>query len=167
MLGRNRATDACQRLIDNLIDPVAQLRILTRRNDQMQIAVRHMSKNMGAIRADEWRLVKNVERKNRDLGDFWGSVLGLYHRFATGEWLSASEQIKVDWHDPATPTLSQQADAIQKMAGKPILSVQGALDELGWSEARKARELQYRADESDNQLFADVMGKLGASQVSQ
>lgn len=158
-------------------DPTGFVKVITMLAEQCSsitgLPVRYFGQNTvnpaseGAIRADEWRLVKNVERKNRDLGDFWGSVLGLYHRFATGEWLSASEQVKVDWHDPATPTLSQQADAIQKMAGKPILSVQGAWDELGWSEARKARELQYRADESDNQLFADMMGKLGASSVSQ
>lgn len=122
----------------------------------------------GAIRADEWRLVKNVERKNRDLGDFWGWVLALYERFRTGEWLSQQERIAVEWSDPATPTLAQKADAIQKMAGgKPILSVQGAWDELNWSEPRKNRERAYLAEEASDPVLSQMLAKVsGASDAA-
>lgn len=101
----------------------------------------------GAIRADESRLVKNVERKNRDFGDAWGWVMALYERFRTGEWLDGN-RVGVEWHDPGTPTFSQKSDAIQKLSGGvPILSQQGAWDELGWSPERKDRELGYFASE--------------------
>lgn len=102
----------------------------------------------GAIRADESRLVKNVERKNREFGDAWGWVMALYERFRTGEWVDGN-RIAVEWHDPGTPTFAQKSDAIQKLAGGvPILSRQGSWDELGWSEERKLREQEYFEQES-------------------
>ena len=97
----------------------------------------------GAISADESRLIKNVERKNRELGAFWGWVLALYERFRTGEWLGPSERISVEWHDPATPTIAQRMDATVKAKQVGILSQEGTWDELGWSEARKAKERAY------------------------
>ncbi len=101
----------------------------------------------GAIRADESRLVKNVERKQTDWGDGWGWVMGLSERFATGEWPDGNK-IHTEWHDAGTPTVAQKADAVTKLAGgKAILSVQGAQDELGWSEAKKKRERAYRQEE--------------------
>ena len=97
----------------------------------------------GAIRAEESRLVKNVERKQTDNGDCWGWVMGLSERFRTGEWLDAN-QIRTEWHDAGTPTVGQKTDAIQKLnGGKAVLSREGSWDELGWSEARKAREREY------------------------
>jgi len=97
----------------------------------------------GAIRADESRLIKNAEGKGLDWGDSWGWVMGLSRRFTTGEW-AAGNPIRTLWHDAATPTFAQRADAIQKLAGGvPILSREGAWDELGWSEPRKKREREY------------------------
>ena len=97
----------------------------------------------GAIRAEESRLVKNVERKQTDNGDCWGWVMGLSERFRTGKWLDAN-QIRTEWHDAGTPTVGQKTDAIQKLnGGKAVLSREGSWDELGWSEARKAREREY------------------------
>lgn len=102
----------------------------------------------GAIRADESRLVLNVEGKNDNNGDGWAWVQGIAERFRTGKWPMAN-QIKTEWHDPGTPTFAQKADALQKMhGGGPIVSREGAWDELGWSDARKERERGYFADES-------------------
>ncbi|MES8850834.1 hypothetical protein U6Q94_12205, partial [Cutibacterium acnes] len=97
----------------------------------------------GAIRADEARLIRNVERMNVYDGDSWAWVMGLRERLRTGEWLPGNE-IRALWHDPATPTYSQRADALTKMAGGvPILSREGVWDELGWDEGRKQRERAY------------------------
>lgn len=97
----------------------------------------------GAIKAEEARLVKTVERSNSESGTGLGWTLALAERFRTGEWPVGS-RIKVEWHDPATPTVAQRADAVQKLAGgRQILSREGAWDELGWSEARKDRERDY------------------------
>ena len=95
----------------------------------------------GAIRAEEARLILNVEKKAALAGDGWGWVMGLVERFRTGEWVSGS-RIKTDWFDAGTPTYAQRADALTKMynSGQGILSREGVWEELGWSEARMERE---------------------------
>lgn len=107
----------------------------------------------GAIRADESRLIKNAERKASDWGDAWGWVQGISARFRTGEWPEAN-RIRTLWFDPATPTFAERADAISKMAGGvPILSREGAWDEMNWDEPRKQREREhFRAQEQDPTL---------------
>ena len=114
------------------------------------------------IRADEARLVKRAERKQRAYGDQWGWVFALYLRFRDGETVDGN-RIKVEWHDAATPTYAQKVDGIQKLTGGlPILSRQGGWDELGWSEARKDRERIYLEDESSDptleRIARDLIG---------
>jgi len=113
----------------------------------------------GAIRADEAQLVESVEGQNEEVGMTVGWVGALALRFATGEWVSGN-RVRVDWHDPATPTYSQRADAIMKLTSgaTPILSREGAWDELGWSEARKAKERAYfdQQDASDPLVKASL-----------
>lgn len=103
----------------------------------------------GAIRADETRLIMNVESKATSLGDGWAWVQGIAERFRTKEWPLAN-QIKTEWFDAGTPTFSQKADALSKLyaAGNGVISREGVWDELQWSEARKARERQYFEQES-------------------
>jgi hypothetical protein len=102
----------------------------------------------GAIRADEAQMVKTIERKNATTGNGLAWVLGIARRIQTGEWQDGN-RISVEWHDPGTPTFSQKADALQKLAGGvPIISREGAWDEMGWSEARKDRERGYFHAES-------------------
>ncbi|SDD41423.1 phage portal protein [Auraticoccus monumenti] len=101
----------------------------------------------GAIRADEARLIKNVERKNRHDGDSWAWVMSLHERFRTGRWPKPNS-IRTIWHDPATPTKSQIADAAVKLHTEGILSREGVWDEMGWDETRKDRERAYFAAEA-------------------
>jgi hypothetical protein len=113
----------------------------------------------GAIRADESRLVLNVEAKNDNNGDGWAWVQGIAERFRTGSWPLAN-QIKTEWHDPGTPTFAQKADALQKMhGGGPIVSREGSWDELGWSDARKDRERGYFEDEAQDPYLARLTAK--------
>lgn len=121
----------------------------------------------GAIIADEIRLIKNVETMNRLDGDVWAWTMELREMFRTGE-MPGRNSIRALWHNPATPTYSQRADAITKLRSLGLLSRQGAWDEMGWSEERKQRELEYLAAELNdptaqmvNQLMA---GMTGASQ---
>ena len=93
----------------------------------------------GAIMADESRLIGRVERMNRFDGDSWAWVMDLYERFRTGEW-GARNTIRVLWRNPATPTLSQIADAGTKMRATGDLSREGMWDMLEWDEPRKAQE---------------------------
>lgn len=100
----------------------------------------------GAIHADESTLNRSVEEQNEQLGVTIGQVGALALRFATGEWPEGG-RTHVDWFDPATPTVSQREDALAKRRAAGVLSLEGYWDELGWSEARKAKERQYLAQE--------------------
>lgn len=100
----------------------------------------------GAIRGAEARLIRSVEAQNLQHGTTLGWVMALALRFATGEWVNGN-RIRVDWFDPATPTIAQRMDAVTKAKAAEILSREGSWDELGWSEARKAKERAYFARE--------------------
>jgi hypothetical protein len=100
----------------------------------------------GAIRADEAQLVESVEGQNEEVGMTLGWVGALAMRFVTGEWVEGN-RVRVDWFDPATPTVAQREDALSKRRAAGVLSREGYWDELGWSEARKAKERAYFADE--------------------
>jgi len=120
----------------------------------------------GAIRADESRMVKAIERKNSTTGSGIGWVMGIAERIRTGKWPDGNT-VSTEWHDPGTPTFSQKADALQKLAGGiPIISRQGAWDELGWSEARKARETQYFEQESTDPYLGLVLAKDSAAKAA-
>jgi len=122
----------------------------------------------GAIRADEAQLVESVEAQNEEVGITLGWVGALALRFATGEWVPGN-RVRVEWHDPATPTVSQREDALAKRRAAGVLSREGYWDELGWSEARKAKEREYleheRAEDLDPYLRR-VEAKGAASAVT-
>jgi len=108
----------------------------------------------GAIRAAEARLIRSVEAQNTQLGMSLGWAQALALRFATGEWVEGN-RVRVDWFDPATPTVAQRMDAVVKAKASGVLSREGSWDELGWSEARKAKERAYfESEASDPVLMA-------------
>ena len=116
-----------------------------------------------AIRAEEAQLVKFVERQNAQVGSVLGWTAALALRFATGEWIDGS-RIGVEWQDPATPTIAMREDALMKRKSQGVLSVQGYWDELGWSEQRKAKELEYMREESSGDpIFAAARELTGGS----
>lgn len=102
----------------------------------------------GAIIADEIQLVRNVEDKNEAEAVTLGWVAELAYRFHMGQWVEGN-QIRVEHHDPATPTIAQREDALSKRRSAGVLSREGYWDELGWSEARKAKEREYLRAELD------------------
>ena len=118
------------------------------------------------IRADESRLVMSAGNQCRYLGDDLGDVFALYTRIRDGAWPDAN-RIKVDWHDPGTPTIAQREDALAKRRASGVLSREGYWDELGWSEARKARERRYLEQEAldpvTNAIVAEVNRGNGAA----
>lgn len=112
----------------------------------------------GAIKADESRLVKNVELKNRFDGDSWSDVMSLWERFRTGEDSSKSV-FRALWFDPSTPTQAEITDQVLKLKSQGIISREGAWDIMGWDEARKARERAY----FDQEAAADPLVKIAAA----
>lgn len=125
----------------------------------------------GSVRADESRLIGRVERMNRADGDALAWVMDLYERFRTGEW-GVRNSIRVLWHDPATPTLAQIADAGMKMRSTGCLSVEGYWDMLGWDEPRKRQERERLNAETDPtttalvQEMRDARNRAGALPVA-
>lgn len=107
----------------------------------------------GALNAEEAELVRHVEADNSQLGMSLGWAAALGYEFATGTPVLGN-QVRVDWHDPATPTVAQRMDAVVKAKQSGILSREGAWDEMGWSEARKAKERAYFQREEDPELEA-------------
>lgn len=116
----------------------------------------------GAIYADEAQLVRSIEAQNDEVGTTLGWVGALALRFQTGAWVEGN-RISVDWHNPATPTVAQRADAITKLKQSGILSREGAWDELGWSQARKDRERQYFSAEASDPELQVALGLLAGA----
>jgi len=115
----------------------------------------------GSIRAEEARLVRSVETQNDEVGMTIGWVGGLALRFATAEWVEGN-RVRVDWFDPSTPTVSQREDALAKRHASGVLSREGYWDELGWSEARKAKERAYFAAEQVDPLLESALNEVVA-----
>lgn len=121
----------------------------------------------GSIHADEATLTRSVEEQNEQVGTTLGWVGALAYQFATGEKVNGG-RVKADWFDPGTPTVSQREDALAKRRAAGVLSREGYWDELGWSEARKAKERAYLAQERAEDLdpyLATVAAK-DAAQVT-
>lgn len=108
----------------------------------------------GAMVADEIDVIRATGRFNDESGVALGWAIDLARRFKDGQWPAMNDRTVTQWHNPATPTESQRADALTKLtSGKQILSVEGAWDEMGWSEPRKNLERQRLQDEQLDQLF--------------
>ena len=82
-------------------------------------------------------------------------------RFATGDWVTGN-RVRVEWFDPATPTVAQRMDAVTKAVSVGILSREGAWDELGWSDQRKAKEKQYFAEQASDPLLERIAAGLSS-----
>lgn len=115
----------------------------------------------GSIRADESTLVRSVESQNVELGISLGWAGALAYRFATGKVVEGN-QVRTDWFDPATPTVSQREDALAKRHAAGVLSREGYWDELGWSEARKAKERAYFDSEALDPITQAIVNGVSA-----
>lgn len=115
----------------------------------------------GAIRADEAQLVRSVETQNEQLRMTLGWVGALAYRVATGREIEGN-RVAVEMHDPATPTVAQREDALMKRRSQGVLSIEGYWDELGWTEARKAKEREYLALEAADPMVARLDSLLSA-----
>lgn len=102
-----------------------------------------------AIRSSESQLVKAAERKQRVLGTRWERVQRLVLLTRGVQDSAELRRIETLWRDPATPTIAQKADAIVKLvqatdaSGKPILPVQQAREDLGYTLTQRNRMDDY------------------------
>lgn len=120
----------------------------------------------GSIVADETRLIMNAYRKHRTWGGSWELVQRLVRRVIDGEWNPDLALLETVWASPETPTRAQLSDSVQKLAstsvgGVPVMPLEMAREELGWSKAKRdrARLLDEQADVLGDNLFRDVTGQ--------
>lgn len=84
------------------------------------------------IRADESRLVKTCERKQRAWGGSWERVMRLARLFQ-GQSDEGMQSMEVLWRDPATPTRAQSADAAVKLYQAGVISRRQARRDIGYT----------------------------------
>ena len=109
----------------------------------------------GALDAEEAAMVRSIESQNEEVGTSVGWLGSLALRF-TGKVVPGN-QVATTWISPGTPTVAQQTDAVVKLRSQGALSIEGMWDELGWSEARKAKERQNLAKEANDPLMASYL----------
>lgn len=98
----------------------------------------------GSIVADETRLIMNAYRKHRTWGGSWERVQRINRRIIDGNWNPDLARMETMWASPETPTRAQLADAVVKLAsatvdGRPIMPLEMAREELGWSKTKRDR----------------------------
>lgn len=110
-----------------------------------------------ALRAAESALSARARTRQRSLGAGWSEVVRLAVEVSTGR--PAPDLVEVLWTDPETSSPAQSADAVTKLVQSGILSVDGALDRLGYSPEQIEQERHRRADASLTAATADVAAR--------
>jgi hypothetical protein len=113
-----------------------------------------------AIRADEARLVKRAERKQRTLGNRYERVQRLV-LLTKGESVDKAKTSRIEsvWVDAATPTIAQQTDAVTKKVstkdgqGRSLVPIEQARIDLGYSDEERKR-MRDMDDREDPQITA-------------
>ena len=111
------------------------------------------------IRADESRLIKTCERRQRAWGGSWERVMRLVRRIIDGKWDPALAQLETIWRDPATPTRAQAADAAVKLyttSPKPIVPLRQTRESLGYSQVQIARMEEEDVREAARDPIAEL-----------
>ncbi len=96
-----------------------------------------------AIRASESQLVKRAERMQGALSPTWSTVQRLRALHAGEPDVRELRQIEVGWRSAATPTKSQEADAVTKLVttkdsqGRSIIPLEQARIDLGYTAAQR------------------------------
>lgn len=85
-----------------------------------------------ALRASEAALTARAEARAAQFGRSWEAVANLTAAVASGGPVGASAAVQ--WADPATRSIAQQADAVTKLYSSGLLPASYALKRLGYSE---------------------------------
>lgn len=116
-----------------------------------------------AIRAAESRLVKKAERKQRIFGAAWEQAMRIAMRIMGREVGVNAMRMETIWRDASTPTFAAKVDGVVKLAtaatpeGRPVLPVEGARMELGYSEETR-KQFEKWERQSPRGRLADLYG---------
>ncbi|MEE6288627.1 phage portal protein [Georgenia sp. MJ173] len=86
-----------------------------------------------ALRAAEASLTARAEQKQQTFGRAWERVAALAHAVRTGTDPTTVD-MRVQWADPATRSVAQEADAVVKLFQSGLLPATYALAKLGYSD---------------------------------
>lgn len=113
-----------------------------------------------AVRADESRLVKRAERKQRLYSGTWETVMALALRI-TGNTDQATTRLETRWRDPSTPTWSASAQAAVQLFQAGLIPKETAWNDLGYSPEQQKIMSEAMGDDPLNRLLATVEGDVG------
>lgn len=119
-----------------------------------------------AIRSRESRTNKVAELKQEDFGSADAETLRIAMRIRDGVWDADAARMETLWHDPATPTKAQQADAVTKLVQSGILPVEGAWEELGYGPEKIKRLRQFRQAERSDPVLEQVARDLRSTDAA-
>jgi len=111
----------------------------------------------GSIIADEIAIVRDIESDCVQVGVSVSQAASIAYQMETGKQLEVP--VRVEWQNPATPTIAQRTDALVKLKSAAAMSNETIWEEMGKDEAWKAREKQRLAVERDEQLAAEAAAK--------
>lgn len=111
-----------------------------------------------AIRAQEARLVKRVQRKMVSFGEAWEQTLRLALLVRDGTLPDAAHRIETDWVDPNTLTLSGVSDAITKQVSAGIIPATSDVGRkrLGYTAVERARIALEEAKAPAEQVIEEI-----------
>lgn len=115
-----------------------------------------------ALRAAESALSARARTRQRAMGPAWGEVIALAHAAESGQ--AAPAAVEVLWNDPETASPAQAADAVTKLVSAGILTVDGALDRLGYSPEQIEAERNRRNTATATTATADVAARAALAQ---
>lgn len=100
-----------------------------------------------ALRASEAALTARAEARQATFGRGWETVARLMVATRTGADPRTLD-VRVQWADPATRSVAQEADAVVKLYGAGLLPASYALARLGYSDSEVAAIRQARRAEA-------------------
>lgn len=111
-----------------------------------------------AIRAQEARLVKRVQRKMVAFGEAWEDTLRVALMVRDGRVPDQAHRIETDWIDPNTLTLAASSDAITKQVAEGILPRKSdvGLKRLGYTAVERARIALERRNDEAEEIIQDI-----------
>lgn len=111
--------------------------------------------NADGLRAAEASLTARVEQRQHTFGRAWEKVMSLAHAIRTNTD-PVTADVTVQWADPATRSVAQEADAVVKLFQAGLLPVSVALAKLGYSAAEVAEIRSARRAEALDSAGTDV-----------
>lgn len=113
------------------------------------------------IRADESRLILDVEFKNLSDGASYERMARLIRRFQGLEDDPDLASMETLWQNPATPTVAQTTDAAVKVRQTGDISRRSFLRQLGWTDVQIEQNERELRDEQSDSLIESLTRPVG------